>query len=238
MATILFLVKFYESRVHADEFVGGRVFANRLSKYKQGPKEDVSGRTDPDEGTFLWGQPGRGQVVINGMDISDDLAAPIRMQKSWVNHLHVFCMHAAHSGDVNLNSVSNADISALRRQLTIPDECLALGNYAVVVRNVPEFVQRMRLAAREKSYGIAWGRVEYYDPGTFHGQFEDVESVFRKQNRYRLQREFRFAINSHSTGDRPLAMNIGGLSDIATQFRASELKGDSWLQELEVCETA
>ena len=172
------------------------------------------------------------------MDISDDLAAPIRMQKNWVNHLHVFCMHAVHSGDANLDSLSNANVAALRRQLAIPDECLALGNYAAVVRNVSEFVQRKSCAAREKNYGIAWGRVKYYDPATFHGQFEDVAAVFRKQRCYKFQREFRFAINSHSTGDCPLAMNIGSLSDIAMQFRALDLRGDGWLQGLEAYDRA
>lgn len=238
MAKILFLVKFYESRVHADEFVGGRVFANRLSKHKQGPRDDVSGRIDPDEGTFLWAQPGRGQLIVNGMDMSGDLVAPIQMQKDWVNHLHVFCMRAADGGDVNLDALSKANIAALREQLVISDRCLALGRHAVVVRDIPEFNRRMRAAAREKSYGIAWGRVRYYDPATIHGEFEDVESVFRKQSRYQFQREFRFVINSHSTGDSPLAMNIGTLSDITMRFRASELRGDRWLQGLETRESS
>ena len=236
---ILFLVKFYDSRVHADEFAKGLVFANRLSKFKQaqGLKEDCSGRVDPHEGTFLWGQPGRGRLVVNGMDISNDLVGPIRMQKSWVDNLHVFCMHAVHSGDVNLKCLSNSNMSVLRRELTIPLECLALGNHAVVVRNVPEFVQRMRSAARRKDFGIAWRPVSYYDPATFHGQFEDVESVFWKHNRYGFQREFRFAINSNSIGESPLVMDIGNLNDITMQFHASELKGEGWLQTLQLVET-
>ncbi|MYA59939.1 MAG: hypothetical protein F4X40_05195 [Chloroflexi bacterium] len=237
VATIVFLVKFYENRVHADEFVGGRVFANRLSRYKKGPRGDFSGRTDPDEGTFLWAQPGRGQLIVNGMDISGDLVAPIQMQKDWVNNLHVFCVHAANSGDVNLGSLSKANVAALRGQLVIPDRCLTLGKHAVVIRDVPEFIRQMRAAAREKNYGIGWGRVKYYDPATFHGKFEDIESVFRKQSRFKFQREFRFVINSNSTGDCPLTMNIGNLSDITMRFRASELRGDGWLQQLEIRET-
>ena len=232
MRTTLFLVKFFGKETYADDFVRGQIFANRLSKFKQAEDSedsDKSGRMDRHESTTAWLQPGKCSVKINGMDISDDLAGPLQVQMDWLNHLNVFCVHAAHSGDLNLASLSNDNVEALRQELTIPPKCLDLGKYAVVVMNVPEFVKRMRDSARAKGYGIRYGLVQYYDPETFHGNFDDEEAAFRKQNRYSFQREFRFAMNSGSLGEEPLVMDIGDISDITLQLKSSELNGEKWL---------
>ena len=223
---IFFLVKFYDNQKHADDFVHGRIFAHSLSWFKKGEDSDESGRKDRYEGTISWMQPGKCRVVINGMDISDDLAGPVHAQRHWLNHLNVFCLHAAHSGDLNLANLSN--IESLRQELTIPDECLTLGKYAVVVENVPEFINRMRSSAHAKGYGIARRLVKYYAPATFHGHFRDVESVFWKQDQYRYQREYRFVIDSGSLGECP-DMDIGDISDITRQFKSTELNGKKLL---------
>ena len=148
-------------------------------------------------------QPVKSRLTLNGMDMSDDLAGPVQIQMDWLNHLNVFCVHAAHSGDLDLASLSNDNIEPLRQELMIPGKCLSLGKYAVVVKNVTEFINRMRSSAQAKNYRIAYGLVKYYDPATFHGNFRDVESVFRKQGQYSFQREFRFVINSGSLGGMP-----------------------------------
>ena len=226
MKTVFFLVKFFDNQNHADDFVHGRIFANRLSRFKKVEDSDESGRMDRHEGTISWMQPGKCRVVINGMDISDDLAGPVHAQRHWLNHLNVFCLHAAHSGDLNVANLSN--IESLRQELTIPDECLTLGKYAVVVKNVPQFINRMRSSAHAKGYGIAQRLVKYYAPATFHGHFRDVESVFWKQDQYRFQREFRFVINRGSLDECPV-MDIGDIRDITLQFESTELNGKKLL---------
>ena len=229
MKTTFFLVKFFGKENHADDFVRGQIFANRLSEFKQAEDSDESGRMDRHEGTIAWLQPGTGRLTLNGMDMSDDLAGPIQIQKNWLNHLNVFCVHAAHSGDLDLASLSNDNAEALRQELTIPDECLSLGKYAVVVTNVPEFIKRMKDSARAKGYRIRWGLVKYYDPATFHGNFHDEEAAFWKQNHYNFQREFRFIMNSGSLGEEPLVMDIGDIRNITLQLESSELNGEKLL---------
>ena len=189
MKTTFFLVKFFDNPTYANDFVHGRIFANRLSRFKKAEGSDESGRMDRHEGTIAWLQPGKCRLTLNGMDMSDDLAGPLQAQMAWLNHLNVFCVHAAHSGDLDLASLSNDNVDALRQELTIPAECLSLGKYAVVIMNVPEFINRMRDSARVKGYKIGGGLVKYYDPATFHGNFHGVESVFWKQNHYSFQRE-------------------------------------------------
>ena len=229
MSVIFFLVKFFDNEVHASDFVEGKVYANTLATFKALEGIDDSGRADRHEGTIAWLQPGQGRLEINGMDISDDLAGPMQLQKSWLDHLHLFCLHAVHSGSLDMAKVSNENIEEVRRQLIIPDECRAFGKHAVVVNDVPEFVRRMEAAAQGKGYRIARGLVRYYDPESFHGNFREVESIFHKQDRHSYQREYRFVIDKGLVSASHLILEIGDISDITQRFDSAELNTEEFL---------
>ncbi len=124
MRTIFFFVKFFEKEIHAKKFVHGEIFARKLSEFKQAEDSNESGRMDRHEGTTAWLQPGECRVTLNGMDLSDDLAGPLQVQMNWVSDLNVFCLHAAHSGDLDLASLSNDNVEVLRQELTIPPKVL------------------------------------------------------------------------------------------------------------------
>lgn len=222
---IFFLVKFFNNQRHASEFVNGRVFCNRLARFRDGESEDTTGRIDPHEGTTAWLQPGQIQLQLNGINMTDDLAGPLAMQMNWLNHLHLFCTHAVHSGDLDLQKIPNENIEELRREMMIPKACFSLGIHAVVVRDVPEFIKRLQVAARAKTCRVVQGLVRYYNPKSFHGYFRDVESVFWKQAELSYQREFRFLIDSGLPGDCPLILEVGDISDITLQLGSAELNG-------------
>ena len=229
MSVIFFLVKFFDNEGHAREFVKGRVYANTLATFKALEGIDDSGRADRHEGTIAWLQPGQGRAVINGMDITDELAGPMQMQRSWLDRLNVFCLYAAHTGSLDLAKVSNENIEELRKQLIIPDECRGLGRHAVVIDDVPEFIRRMKVAARAKGYRMTRGLVRYYDPASFHGNFRDVESIFHKQDRHSYQREFRFVIDRGLVSAAALTLEIGDISDITRRFDSAELNTEKFL---------
>ena len=230
MKNIFFLVKFFDNPDHADDFVRGRIFANSLSRFKQIEGGDRSGRIDRNEGTSAWLQPHKGaRLTINNMDISDDLAGPLQIQMSWLNHLNIFCIHAAHSGDLDLANLSNDNIETLRQELTIPDACFSLGKHAVIVRDVGEFMDRMRSSARENGYRIARGLVKYYDPATFHGYFPGIESAFHKQDQYSFQREYRFMFDAGAPKESSLVMDIGNIAHMTLRLESRELNGDKFL---------
>ena len=232
MSVIFFLIKFCDNGDHAADFVNGKIYANTLATFKthvsQG-RSDGSGRADRHEGTISWLQPSLVRLEINGMDITNDLAGPIRVQKNWLNHLHIFCLHAVHSGIFSLEKLSNENIEELRREFTVPDGCGSLGEHAVVVKDVPEFIMRMKAAAETKGYPMVYRLVKYYAPDSFHGDFRDVESIFWKQDRYSYQREFRFVFDDGVMNDTPLIMEIGDISDITLQFNSSELNSEKFL---------
>ena len=229
MSVVFFLIKFFDNEDHGRDFVSGRIYANTLAKFKRLEGVDDSGRGDRNEGTIAWLQPGQGRLEINGMDITDDLAGPVQLQKNWLDHLHIFCLHAVHSGSLDMATVSNENIEELRKQFLVPDECRRLGEHAIVVNNVPEFNRRMETAAEVNNYRMARGLIRYYDPESIHGNFRDVESIFRKQERHSYQREFRFVIDKGLVSASPLILEIGDITDITRRFDFAELNGEEFL---------
>ena len=163
------------------------------------------------------------------MDVTDHLASPIKIQKDWLNDIYIYCLHAIHSGDFKLEEVTNENISEFTSELKVPEASLALGEYAVLIQNVPEFVRRLESVIHLKEYGFTRGLVEYYDPDSFHGYFDDMESIFWKQDKYRDQREYRFAIDTGLVSDSPLILDIGDIKDIALMLKATELNGPKFL---------
>ena len=226
MPKTFFLIKFFDNLNYADAFVRGQLYLNRLTYFKQveGEQQDPTGRQDRHEGTTAWFQPGMGKLTINGVLVND---AQITVQKHWLNHLHICCLHAIHSGNLDLDRIAaENDMGQLRDQLAVPDECIALGNHAVVIRDVPAFIRRISSATETNGFRLKYGLVNYYDPATFHGQFTDEDSVFCKQSRYMFQREFRFAINSGTLDDNPLVLNVGDIRNISIRLKSSELNGE------------
>ena len=229
MTTIFFFVKFFECSRHASEFINGKIYCNTVKWFKKIEGDDISGRADRNEGTVGWFQPELGSLTINGMDITNDLAGPIQFQRRWLDYLNLYCMHAVHPGQLDPTTISNENIEVLRRQLLVPEACSDFGKYAVVVKDVPGFVRRMKSAAQKKNYKMAYASVKYYDPNAFHGQFRDVESLFRKQCKFGYQREFRFVVDSGVARNTPLIIDIGNISGISIQLKSSELNSSKFL---------
>ena len=57
--------------------------------------------------------------------------------------------------------------------------------------------------------------MKYYDPDTFHGNFQELDAVFWKQTEFSFQREFRIAIDTYTIEKASLILEIGDISDIA-----------------------
>ena len=121
------------------------------------------------------------------------------------------------------------NVEDLRQRLLIPERCLELGEHAVVIRDVPEFMRRFGAAIAARRYH-AWSHlVRYYDPTSFHGSFEGINTVFRKRTEYSHQREYRFAVDTGSVGNDPLYLDIGDIHDITLCLRSEELNGAQFL---------
>jgi len=218
--TIFFLAKVFDNESYADDFLQGNIFANRLSYFRKLEEAESANRSDQHEGVVSWHQPEQVNIEINGQLITD-LAGPVSVKMNWHDHLNVFCIYAAHSGD--FEGVSEDNIESFKKQLEIPDECLKLGEYAVFITNVSKFTERVQASVKDNNYGLTASLVEYYDPETFHGTFSGTESIFRKRDEYQHQKEYRYVFHSDLQGDEPLILNIGNLSDIAVKCKVTDI---------------
>ena len=220
---IFFLVKFLEEEQYVHDLIRGIIYANKLSYFKKNESKESANRYDKHEGVVGWFQPGRGHLVLNGIDFTPDLAGPIEIQRNRLNYLNVFCIYAAHSGDLDLESLSSGNLDLLRKQLEIPEACLKLGKHAVVVKNIPEFIGRIERAAKSEGYRGYRGLVEFYDPEIFHGSFSDIEAAFKKRDEYNHLREFRFVFEPLILGTDHIELDIGDISDIAIRFDSADI---------------
>jgi len=131
---IFFLAKLFSEEQHAEQFIRGRLYANRLGYFRE--LEDDSVRADAYEGVSLL----RGDVslaaTIDGLRTEritvpeHELAGPVEVRMDWTNHVNLLCMHAAHSGDYINIPASSVD-RFMSEQIEIPEEFLGFGEHAV-----------------------------------------------------------------------------------------------------------
>lgn len=109
----------------------------------------------------------------------------------------------------------------LKEKTTVSDAVLSLGDFAVVVYQVEDFIAKARQAATAQNYAYWNGSIKYYDPETFSGSFKDLVSVFRKRNTYAHQNEYRFVFGSNEPEGTKL-MRVGSLDGIAFKLSTKE----------------
>ena len=140
-----------------------------------------------------------------------DLATNIWLRPNAHDHLSLFCMYAVDFSD--LGETPNNDAI---KNVELPEELWEFGEYAVVVFDVPTFIQRAERAALARNYRFHRGRVVYYDPVLGLPDVPLNESLaFFKRNQFTHQKEYRFAFNTSIAGNSAITVSIGNISDIA-----------------------
>lgn len=213
-------MKIFDNEKYANDFINGKIFANRLSYFRNLEETQESNRGDKHEGVVSWLQPAQNKFQINGRTLTD-LAGPVSVKMNWHDHLNVFCIYAAHSGE--FKSLSHENLDDFKKQLEIPEDCLNLGKHAVVVTNFTQFVERIKNATIKNNYGLNACLVDYYNPDSFNGTFSEEEAVFKKRNEYSHQKEYRFVFNTGISGNEPLFLDIGDISDIVTHCNVTDV---------------
>ncbi len=228
--TIFFLAKFFKRKQYADDFLQGKLFLNSLRYFKDIEGED--GRGDKNEGAIVHPLDGftltltatnekTGEVSEVTLT-KDDLAAPVSTHPYWYDHINLLCMYACHSGE--FQDITDDNINDFRKQLEIPEECVHLGEHAIIITNCQEFLRRVSAAAEQNGYQLCKGLVAYYDPEVGTPTIRaDVETLFYKRNEFQYQSEFRIAVDAYLNEPTPLCLRIGDISDIALLVHTSEI---------------
>lgn len=211
------LVRFFKTEAHRDSFLRGDLYMNRLKYFKAYEEKDVCNIGDKHEGTMGWFQPGQVKLKIQipstGEEIIiEDFAAPVVMGLNRHNDYHVYCMSAIYLD----HEAKFETFEEVRSSVMLDVEKGDLGDYCSVV-DASKFFGRLEKALKaehEAGSGYARGLVEYFDPETFSGSFDEEEAIFRKKNCFSHQKEYRIAIYDGSSGDDPRVVKMGDISDI------------------------
>lgn len=192
--------------------------------------EDDEARGDIYEAVTDWHQPEKISITISYKDGEGtehsfplkDLAGPVVMQNSGYDRFNLYCMYAVKVPEFEESYETEEERvcivekinTMLKEKTTLSDEAISLGEFAVVVYKVEDFISKVKEASEEQNL-ICWnGAIKYYDPHTFHGSFKGLEAVFRKRNIYEHQNEYRFAFGSHGPeGNKTIS--VGSLEGIA-----------------------
>lgn len=234
---IYLLIKVFDKEEYADAFINeGQMFCRTLGDFKR--IEDGGLRGDVYEGVTDWHQPHGIKVTISyknrdGAEHSfplTDLAGPLVVQNNGYDMLNLYCMYAVkveefeesyESEEERVRVVEKVN-TLLKERSTLSEKVHSLGDFAVVVYQVQDFIKRVRKTADARSFSCWNGSVKYYDPDSFSGSFGGVEAVFRKRNIYLHQNEYRFAFGSDGA-DGEKVVNVGSLSGIAFKVKTAEI---------------
>ena len=230
--TIWLFVKFFTKEIHADQFIKGSLYLNRLSYYKALEDACDDGRPDRHEGVGIWWQPDNLiiKMKVHGFDETTitkaDLAAPVSISFEHHANLHILCLYAVHTvsrHNIDLGMSLAENEAELQRQFRIYERCLKFGRSAVVVQAKP-FLAQLKGALLRQEKASTQGLVEYYDDKTFNGRIPEEEIPFWKQKRFAYQQEFRVCVRIGTTGNDPLTIEIGDIGQFAAKIESSRLE--------------
>lgn len=229
---IWYFIKFFTEVEHAEMFMDGNVYMNRLSFFKALEASSDDWRSDRNEAISHWWQPddaiiklnfpGFPELIIN----KDDMAGPVSMAFEAHDHLHVFCMYAMST--IGFECIKGKidygpdDAVELTKQLSIDERCFKFGEHAVIVPAV-KFIERAEAALTRAKINARLGAVEYFDGATFHGSASEMTIPFRKLKEFSFQNEFRICLDTQTRGVNPYTLSLGDLRDCSVLVRSAEL---------------
>ena len=236
-SAILMFIKMMEKEAYASSLLDGRLYLNRVSWFKEQECGNTSPRFDSDEGLNVIRMSESGTITLWPEDnpankivvTAGDLVGPVRVESNYLNSLNGYCLHAVHSGNINIDSITKADVAHLQEQLQMDSKCYEFGEYAIIIKNVPEFVDRVMRSADEAGYNVWRGMVAYGKPLDLGRQFPDIAAVFQKHSRFSYQREYRFVVDTKLIGDFPITLDIGDIRDIAMPILTKDINGPNFL---------
>lgn len=221
------LVKMFSEKDHADKFMQGEIYARRLSWFRTLEGDDQRG--DEHEATIVYNRENI-RIALEPTNIEtgkteefivppEDLVSNPVLTLDNFNNLHVFCMHI--TGVKNSKTVSETNTP---NQIWLSTSLQEFGKHAVLIFDVPEFLQRVEKTALAHNYGVQGQPIKYYDPESGSPLMPpDMWVVFHKSHKFAHQREYRLAFDTGTTGRDPLILSIGNIKDIAVEFAADSL---------------
>ena len=206
---------------HAQEFLQGQLYCNRISWFRK--------NVDPKEGTIRWPLTDETVFKIDGVDIAPRLN-DLTVWTEWVQNLNVFCLFALQPGPYLHETFDTDDPEALvewNNYLKIDERFIErFGEDSVYFMgdDIHDFLRRVKTACDSKGYVVRMNFIDYISPY----KFVDIPAgspdwAFVKYDDDEYMKEFRIAIYTGTVGDDPLELDIGNIEDISKRIKTSEI---------------
>lgn len=226
------LIKFFSKKEHAEEFMDGNLYLNRLSFFMRIESPENDGRNDQMEALSQWVQPHDCKMTLKIPGLPDlnitgeNLVSPFLLRRTGYKNLHLFCMYAMGIDESKFidgkTDYSVRESEILKEQLWIDERCFDFGGYAVIVP-VTQFMERLQIELSNLSFHHTYGQVSYFDESVFSGSFSEETIPFNKRDKYSYQNEFRVCIYTGTDDDEPRTISIGNIKDISALVKSSDL---------------
>lgn len=231
MDKIIFYVKFFGKEKYREEFLAGHLRMNTLGYFRRYEDSQAGNIGDPHEAPLCVLQPS-----LFTMSISDttgkidsftipqsEIIGPTFFQSVALDGLNLFCMYAVH--DRGFTSKSDDDFERFIEEQMLRQEIDGLGGFAAIVIQAKVFQDRVLQALSRESPKYMAGLVNYYDPITFHGQFDEDRAAFNKRDTFAHQREYRFVLNRETDEEEIIQLDIGSIQDLCVPCETREVNG-------------
>lgn len=236
-----FLLKVYEKECHANALIDGELFMRPLAEFNK--NEDGGVRGDPCEGVVAWLQPNLIYMNVKHIDHSGNeverlidssqIAGPIVESDPLLLDFNVFCLYSFGMDDFKFEYESS-DLSSQREARARAEEFLkmqvkkikkadALGEYGVIIHDVPKFFDLIDSKLANKGFYYSRRHINYINENDGNHIMDFHEAIFTKREIYSYQSEYRIAFrDDFPVSDRKI--NIGSIASIAQKVKMSEIE--------------
>ncbi|WP_152983431.1 hypothetical protein [Stenotrophomonas chelatiphaga] len=184
---------------YRDDFLRGELYLNALTYFKKLEGDQLRG--DGDEGVVSAHQVNEVSVLYRGSWVPLPVRGPVRTHDERFDNLNILCIYML-SGD--------PDVEFDRRNEQF-------GSCAIIIRDLREFLSRVRIAAAKQNWEVFPDPVKYVEEETYEGRM----APFRKFDHFSYQREYRIVFKTEAKG--PCKLDIGDIRDITYCITSQEI---------------
>lgn len=228
-------VKVFSQEKYREDFLNGKFYMNTIKYFKEFEEEASNNIGDKNEAITAWLQPENIQITfdvnsmhpftIHGKDIAD----PVAIRTHCHDNYNVLCLTHLHSHGIDMSKpVSYEESEMLKKYFNLPSESANLGDYAVIIYDIPAFIERLTIAAKKmidthQIFSFKADKVKYYDKDKTLSLDDGEEAVFHKQSDYKHQSEYRVCIDRRVPYSEPLIFDMENIKDISLECLTSEI---------------
>jgi len=172
---------------------------------------------DAEEGLIAIYQPPLTDLTIGLPEIG---ARPIRLAgpltlRSNAPH-SIFCLFTLEPGGWEKRRVTAAELPDMLADITIPRAMEKHGDSVWMIHDVEKFLDRVRMAFRQKGLASCGRKVSYVGLAQIHGRVPEDQVGFVKDVAFRHEREYRIRIDPLRALPDPFILRVGSLRDISS----------------------